>query len=290
MVKQIEKILGGISSFSINSGRSQGEEAGFSFRDIGVLYRLGRQADDLVEALSRRGIPFQIIGARPFFMAPELQGLYFWTLAATDRATFSDYLALCRAVPGIGPASVALLENRIALTSRNFFSDALALPLPAKAAQIIGSVSEQIRCFQQEAAIDLPQALLPVFALLGADSESPSARRFIELAGAFGSLASFALHLAENARATIYDERAEAVSLMTLHGAKGLEFPVVFITGVEEGLLPCRSMGCDIEEERRLFYVGLTRAKAKLILSYVGPNRPSPFLSEIPAQSAADIG
>ncbi|MCK9296679.1 MAG: UvrD-helicase domain-containing protein [Desulfobulbaceae bacterium] len=283
VVKQIEKILGGISSFSINSGRSQGEEAGFSFRDIGVLYRLDRQADDLVEALSRRGIPFQIIGARPFFMAPELQGLYFWTLAATDRATFSDYLGLCRAVPGIGPASVTLLENRISLTSRNFFSDALALPLPAKAAQIIGSVSEQIRCFQQEAAIDLPQALLPVFALLGADSESPSARRFVELAGAFGSLASFALHLAENARATIYDERAEAVSLMTLHGSKGLEFPVVFIPGVEEGLLPCRSMGCDIEEERRLFYVGLTRAKAKLILSYVKPNRPSPFLSEIPA-------
>ena len=283
VVKQIEKILGGISSFSINSGRSQGEDAGCSFRDIGVLYRLGRQANHLVEALSRRGIPFQIIGARPFFMAHELRGLYFWTLAAADRATVSDYFNLCREVPGIGPASVSLLENRIAITSRNFFSDALALPLPAKAAYALRSVIENIHRFQQDAKTDLPKAFLAVFDLLGVDRHCAPARRFIELAGAFGSLTSFALHLAENARATIYDERAEAVSLMTLHGAKGLEFPVVFITGVEEGLLPCRSMGCDIEEERRLFYVGMTRAKTKLILSYVRQNKPSPFLGEIPA-------
>ncbi|MBU0967960.1 MAG: UvrD-helicase domain-containing protein [Proteobacteria bacterium] len=282
VVKQIEKILGGISSFSINSGRSQGEEAGFSFQDIGVLYRLGRQADDLVEALSRRGIPFQIIGARPFFMEKELGGLYFWILAAADKATFSDYLGLCRAVPGIGPTSVALLENRIALTSRNFFSEALTLPLPVKATQAIRSVMEGIRCFQQDADADLAAALLPVFDFFGADHKSAPARRFIELAGAFGSLTSFALHLAENARATIYDDRAEAVSLMTLHGAKGLEFPVVFITGLDEGLLPCRLMGGDMEEERRLFYVGMTRAKSKLILSYVKPNKPSPFLFEIP--------
>ncbi|MBU4260716.1 MAG: UvrD-helicase domain-containing protein [Proteobacteria bacterium] len=282
VVKQIEKILGGISSFSINSGRSQGDDAGFSFRDIGVLYRLGRQAGDLAEALSRRGIPFQMIGVRPFFMEKELRGLYFWTLAAADRATFSDSLNLCREVPGIGPTSVALLENRIAQTSRNFFSDALALPLPVKASLAIQSVIEHIHRFQQDAQTDLPRAFLPVFNLLGADPHSAPARRFIELAGAFGSLVSFALHLAENARATIYDDRAEAVSLMTLHGAKGLEFPVVFITGLEEGLLPCRSMDCDIEEERRLFFVGMTRAKAKLILSYVRQNNPSPFLSEIP--------
>jgi len=283
VVKQIEKILGGISSFSINSGRSRGDDAGCSFRDIGVLYRLGRQADNLVEALSRRGIPFQLIGSRPFFMAHELQGLYFWTLAAADRASVADYLALCRELPGIGPASITLLENRIAVTSKNFFSEALALPLPAKAAQALRSVIDRLRRFQQEAQTDLPAAFLSVFALLGADPQSAPARRFVELASAFGSLPPFAAHLAENARATIYDDRAEAVSLMTLHGAKGLEFPVVFITGVEEGLLPCRSMGCDMEEERRLFYVGMTRAKEKLILSYVKTNRPSPFLGEIPA-------
>jgi uncharacterized protein (TIGR00375 family) len=283
VVKQIEKIMGGISSFSINSGRSQGDDEGFSFRDICVLYRLGRQAGDLAEALSRRGIPFQMIGVRPFFMEKELRGLYFWTLAAADRASVSDALSLCREVPGIGPTSVSLLEKRIALTSRNFFSDALGLPLPVKATLAIQSVIEHIHRFQQDAQTDLPKAFLPVFNFLGADTHSAQARRFIELAGAFGSLTSFALHLAENARATIYDERAEAVSLMTLHGAKGLEFPVVFITGLEDGLLPCRSMACDIEEERRLFFVGLTRAKSKLILSYVGSNRPSPFLSEIPA-------
>ena len=69
---------------------------------------------------------------------------------------------------------------------------------------------------------------------------------------------------------------------MTLHGAKGLEFPVVFLTGVSAGMLPLESQGrsTDMEEERRLFYVGLTRAKEELILTTA--QAPSPFLSELP--------
>jgi DNA helicase-2/ATP-dependent DNA helicase PcrA len=95
--------------------------------------------------------------------------------------------------------------------------------------------------------------------------------------------------------ADLFDPRAEAVTLMTLHMAKGLEFPVVFITGCEDGLLPCTIMkeAVDIEEERRLFYVGMTRAMDELHLLHVR-NRflygrkltlsPSPFLREIPQE------
>ena len=284
VVRQIEKILGGISSFSINSGRSRGEESGLSFRDIGVLYRLGRQADDLVEALSRRGIPCQIVGARPFFMAPELQGLSYFTLAAADTATLADYLALCRLVPGIGQTTISLLEREIRINSRDFFGDSLLLPLSAQAVRAMQGLQEKIARFRQEADTDLPRAYLTVCSLFDLDPASEAGRRFTALAGAFGSLSPFARHLTENARAAIYDNRAEAVSLMTLHGAKGLEFPVVFIIGVADGLLPCRLAGCDIEEERRLFYVGLTRAREKLILSYTKQDKPSPFLGEIPAQ------
>ncbi|MBI5556461.1 MAG: UvrD-helicase domain-containing protein [Deltaproteobacteria bacterium] len=282
VVMEIEKIMGGISSFSMNSGRSQGEESDFGFRDIAVLYRLARQADHLVEALARRGIPFQITGARPFFMETRLRPLYYWTLAAAGRATMADYLALCREVPGLGQTTLSALERTIPLNTRDFLGEALALDLAAKQRHGLHQLTELLRCFPENAAQDLPRALLPVFAFFNIDRDPADSRRFFELAGAFGSLPSFALHLAENAKATIHDERAEAVSLMTLHSAKGLEFPVVFITGLEDGHLPCRLPGCDPEEERRLFYVGMTRAQRMLNLSYSRQGEPSPFLSEIP--------
>jgi DNA helicase-2/ATP-dependent DNA helicase PcrA len=84
------------------------------------------------------------------------------------------------------------------------------------------------------------------------------------------------------------------VALMSLHAAKGLEWPVVFITGCEDRLLPCSLFGTrEDEEERRLFYVGMTRARSRLILSHVGRRkitgrimtmRPSPFLDDIPEE------
>lgn len=93
--------------------------------------------------------------------------------------------------------------------------------------------------------------------------------------------------------ADFFDPRADAVTLMTLHMAKGQEFPIVFITGCEDGLIPCTLMeaGVDIEEERRLFYVGMTRAKNELFLIHARSRflygqrlnlSPSPFLTEIP--------
>ena len=96
--------------------------------------------------------------------------------------------------------------------------------------------------------------------------------------------------------AEFWDARADRVSLLTLHAAKGLEFAVVFIVGLEDGLLPLRWDEADEEEmaeERRLFYVGMTRAKDRLILSHarqrlwrgrVRPREPSPFLRDIEAE------
>ena len=95
--------------------------------------------------------------------------------------------------------------------------------------------------------------------------------------------------------ADVFDPRADAVALMTLHMAKGLEFKMVFIAGCEDGLVPFTLMSddTDVEEERRLFYVGMTRARDDLVLLHArtrfmygrsrAPN-PSPFLAEIPAQ------
>jgi len=100
-------------------------------------------------------------------------------------------------------------------------------------------------------------------------------------------------HLKQGAYAAVYDERAEAVALMTMHAAKGLEFPLVFLAGLEEEILPCSiaNLKSDEEEERRLFYVAMTRARERLILSNstnrtifhrTAAHRESRFIREIP--------
>ncbi|MFZ5759123.1 MAG: UvrD-helicase domain-containing protein [Thermodesulfobacteriota bacterium] len=283
VVKQIEKLLGGISSFSINSGRSGGEQSSFTFRDIGILYRLARQAEPLAEALERRGIPFQLVGARPFFMEHDILPLALLTLAAADLASAADWLTLCRELPGIGTATLNLLEKEMVPGNGAFLRRIQSL-LPRKAAELMASLEHAIHHFQAAAATALPEAFQSLFPLFQRDPASANARRFLRLAGAFGDPLALARHLAENRQATIYDDRAEAVSLLTLHGAKGLEFPVVFITGMNDGLLPCRLAGCEPEEERRLFYVGMTRAKDRLLLCHSAAEAPSPFLAEIPAE------
>ncbi|MCB2182092.1 MAG: UvrD-helicase domain-containing protein [Desulfobulbaceae bacterium] len=282
VVKEIEKIMGGISSFSMNSGRSSGQENEYSFSDIAILYRLGRQADSLATALQRRGIPFQRVGGRPFFMEKDLRGLSLWILTAAEQAGFAEYLGLCREVPGIGDTTLSSLENNLSVTGNDFFKDALNLSLPVRSKTSLRLLSESLQRFRKESEQSLVQALQPVFNLFKSNPDSENGQRFLQLAGAFGALQPFATHLRENERTTIYDNRAEAVSLMTLHGSKGLEFPVVFLCGMDERFLPCQTGGCDIEEERRLCYVGLTRAKEKLFLS-ASSKDISRFMGEIPA-------
>jgi len=133
------------------------------------------------------------------------------------------------------------------------------------------------------------------------DPQEPTMRRLREMALTFGeSLAAFATHLQTFSDSVLYDERAEAVTLSTLHAAKGLEFAVVFIAGLEEGLLPLAPRQSlepaasrqHLEEERRLFYVGMTRAISTLYLTWCGARssfsghsenrQPSRFLEELP--------
>ncbi len=112
-------------------------------------------------------------------------------------------------------------------------------------------------------------------------------------AGGAEALRAFVDEMTLRSETDFYDPRADRVALMTLHAAKGLEFPVVFIVGVEEGLLPyLRDDEADEEEERRLFYVGMTRAQERLFLTYAKRRRlfgrlvehpPSRFLEDIEA-------
>jgi superfamily I DNA/RNA helicase len=286
VVRRIEELLGGISHFSIDSGRANDDEkgAGISFRDIAVLYRLTQQSSYLREALERRGIPFQVVNVRPFYMNKEVSPLYYWIRAASDSETTESrvYFELLRTFPGVGESTLATLERQLPLGGyADFFASTDELVLSKVLDDRIDDLQQRMNTFRTSISEKgLSGSLKGILSYLRVNEKNEGVKRFMELCGSFGSdLSGFADYLSKNETATVYDEKSEAVSLMTLHGAKGLEFPVVFITGMEEGIFPCQLYGEEavdetsvetagsLQEERRLFYVGMTRAQERLILT-----------------------
>lgn len=300
IVRRIEELLGGIEHFSLHSGRGGdgGAGRGLGFSDLAVLFRLGRQAEEITLALGRRGIPYQQVGVMPFYLAPEIRPAYYWIQAAAGSETIADWLQLVSALPGVGAASIGRMEAALPLTG-DFFASLASLDVPQAVRRGIVDLEQGLGRFREAVAHNgLAAALLDALPFLAMEPALGSTCRFLELSGSFGGdLKGFGNHLRRYAEATVYDERADAVPLMTLHAAKGLEFPVVFLAGAEEGLLPCSLWRhVDIGEERRLFYVGITRAKERLLLTssasrpWAGPSprQQSRFIAEIPKPLLTD--
>ena len=229
---EVEKWLGGVGMFSLDSDRVSGEDAGsVSFADIVVLVRLHALVKPLADALSRLGLPVQTVGGKGAF---ETAGMR----------------KVLRALRGL-PARALDLAARDALSEGG--GDDLA---------DIGATAE----WQQ---------------LLGLARGPGDALRQL--------LDRVALRQVSDA----YDDSAEQVTIMTLHAAKGLEFPIVFLAACEDGILPYvrpGDDGPDLEEERRLLYVGVTRAQRVLYVSHArkrtlfgrsAKQSPSRFLNEI---------
>ena len=234
VVETLERLLGGISSFSFDSGRvGYGDIPALSFQDVAILYRTEAQAPAIQEALGRAGIPFQKRSHRPLLDQPGVQALFLALRKRTQEI----------AERGIEP----------------FLHD-LAYGLPLTSAS-----SEDLAVLRSAVEMIRPMALR-----VGNDPEQLLAE------------------LALGGEVDTWDPRAEGVSLLTLHASKGLEFPVVFLVGCEEGLLPM--FHGDPGEERRLFFVGLTRARSRLFLFHsrkrtlrgqTAEARPSPFLADL---------
>jgi DNA helicase-2/ATP-dependent DNA helicase PcrA len=236
VVAEIERLVGGHSFFSIDSGRGRGtERPTLGFGDFAILYRTASQSAALIEALQRSGMPFSTGGHR--------------ALAENE-------------------AVVAILRELEALSANR--------PLR----ELLSDTAQQVStAFDAGVRGEALRWLSELAEQTGGDRE-----RFRE-AVALASEADFV------------DPRANRISLLTMHAAKGLEFAVVFIVGLEDGIVPLR-FGAEREtaEERRLFYVAMTRAKDLLFLSRavmrVWRGKPrqleaSPFLRDIEAELLA---
>ena len=270
----------------VRAGRAQG----LAFRDLAVFYRVNWMSRILEDALRRAGTPYQILRGVEFYRRAEVKDMLSYLRLLVNP---SDRVALLRAinrptrglgqttvnrllahadttgqdlwhvlahpqeVPNLAAAAVRRIKPFIALIAT------LRATLGRPVADIIRATYEQsglanaLKAENEEAAENL-QELIHSAAEYDASTEKPD-------------LAEYLQQVALVSDQDAYDEHAGAVSLMTLHAAKGLEFPAVFIAGVEDGLIPhSRSINDDaaLEEERRLLFVGMTRAKKSLTLSY----------------------
>lgn len=292
-----------------------GEHARFGYDDVAIFYRTNSQSRVLEDALRRRNIPYQIYGTVRFYDRMEVKDLmaYFRLLVNP-----SDDISLKRVlnVParGIGDKALQAIEieatrrQQPLLTTIEALVDEKTAKLAAKLLPFV-EIYRRIRLAITEGPLDeaLPTLLDAIGYLDYVEKKFPEqaldkVENIHELGSALADFAGahpdarIAEWLQSVTLASSEVEGKSGVSMMTLHMAKGLEFRRVFIVGVEEGLLPHHNSLEDpdlVEEERRLFYVGMTRAKEKLSLvsayrrrTYNSwqANRPSRFLTEIPTE------
>jgi superfamily I DNA/RNA helicase len=285
VVGEIRRLMGGLDrqDFDTKAVAGHDPDEQLSFADFAVLYRLHAVGAALVEEFARSGIPFQQIGAPLLREQVETR-----TLMAALRflANPEDRLSRERISSNSmrGPTAFVVEQLRSECTIES----------PARA--VLERLRGQLEC---NADMDCQSALMRLIAHATAGDES---------------LGEFLRRLDLERYEDSHDPRADKVTLMTLHAAKGLEFGVVFLVGCEAGVLPYlrpdpspptplpadgarggsqsrAEQGAEIEEERRLFYVGMTRARRRLVLTWAASrflfgqrttNQPSPFLSEIP--------
>ena len=285
VVHQVERMVGGTSYFSLDSGRVEddGLTETRAFGDFAVLYRLNAQAKLLQEAFDRSGIPYQATGGTaPAEQPPvrEILSLLWLTQLPASRLHWWRLLAR-----GPGAASESAVEDLIVRITAAVesagpdatpgpYSTAILSPREARAAHTLELV-RSLAAAGRAPVSELVGIAAEGWAELRGRAYDPAelervARLERRADGAGTGMRDFLTAAALQSETDRYDERADRVALMSLHAAKGLEFPVVFIAGCEEGLLPYRppSRAADPGEERRLFYVGMTRARQRLILTH----------------------
>ena len=269
-----------------------------TYDDFAILYRTNAQSRLFEDALKKRGIPYQILSGFSFYERKETKDMICYMRLVVNPA---DDLALKRIINepkrGIGAVTLGKLEALAHVHELSLLDilsqDEISYSLPAKAQSAVHDMVQVIRLCSQEKenlrVSDIYDQLLVKSGYLKAleAEDTPEAESRIENlldfksfiydyekekadAGEKATLEAFLEKVATDGDADKMEEGTGKVTLMTMHSAKGLEFPVVFLPGLEDGLFPGhRAMDNEsgMEEERRLCYVGMTRAQEKLILT-----------------------
>jgi len=286
------------------------KDSGHSWGDCAIFYRTNAQSRVIEEYLMRVGIPYKVVGGTRFYDRREVKDALAYLKAVVNPA---DEVSVKRVLNtpkrGVGDSSVGRLDAYARSHGLTFLDALREAPAAGVTGRAVKGIEEFLKLLDdlQLFTSDGPAAVLEAamqrsgyVAELEAEHSIEAEGRIenlAELVGAardFGSIDEFLEQISLVADTDELDDDDSSVVLMTLHSAKGLEYPVVFLIGLEDGVFPhLRAIGepDELEEERRLAYVGITRARERLYLTHAWArslyggtqyNPPSRFLDEIP--------
>ena len=305
------------ADFIISTMKKEHDENHRPYGEMAVLYRMNAQSRVIEEALVRRGIAYTMVGGTRFYDRAEIRDIMAYLKVINN---FRDNISLTRIINvpkrGIGATTVQKLTDYANANDISMFEGIMGVEgsgLPTAAQQKLQKFSAVIFDFLNASAemnvFELIQKIMndTKYVQLLQESNDPQAQSREENLGELlsvakdftdeqpeGGLAEFLEKVALVNDVDTYEGEEDRVTLMTIHSAKGLEFPLVFLPGMDEGIFPgVRSFmeQTALEEERRLCYVAITRAKEQLYLSnahmrtmygQIKPYQPSRFLEEIP--------
>ncbi len=288
----------------------------YKYSDFAILYRMNSQSRSLEDILRREDVPYKIVGGLKFYERKEIKDIIAYLRLIQNT---NDNLSLSRIINepkrGVGKTSLDKIEelsNTNGISMYDIIKDSASYGLNrvfANTREFISTIEELRQLKDQIKISDLiKQTLnktgytkaLELENTIEAENRLENLEEFLTVAIEFeeesadNSLSEFLNGITLSSDLDGVEELEDSVTLMTLHSAKGLEFPVVFLVGMEEGIFPgYKSIGepKELEEERRLCYVGITRAKERLFLTCAKQrtifgstscNSPSRFIGEIP--------
>ncbi|MBF4374817.1 DNA helicase II [Vibrio anguillarum] len=313
--------------FTVNKIKEWRDKGG-ALEDCAMLYRNNAQSRVLEEALIQAGLPYRIYGGMRFFERQEIKDALSYLRLMSNRNDDSAFERVVNTPPrGLGDKTLETIRFAARDRGCTLWQASLVLleekVLTGRAASALSRFIELVNALEDDSA-EMPlhsqtdhviktSGLFEMYQLEKGEKSKARIENLEELVTAtrqfekpeeadeMSMLTAFLTHAALEAGEGQADEFDDAVQLMTLHSAKGLEFPLVFMVGVEEGMFPSQMSAEEagrLEEERRLCYVGMTRAMQKLYITYAEIRRlygqdkyhkPSRFIRELPEKCLDEV-